>query len=129
MIRSTLHRAAAGAGIAALLAAGGTLAHHGFVSYDTENPIMIEGFVSEEMDGFPHWEINVRSEGQDWTVDVGNDFTLQRAGLASNGSDFQIGREIRIEGYRVTDPGWYHIAPFRITLDGDKVHDIEVDID
>lgn len=103
-------------------------AHHGVIYYDTSKIVTIEGFVSEVMEGFPHWEINVRSEGIEWTLDLDSDIVLKRAGLKPDGSDFTIGRKIKVEGYQVKDPDWYHMAPVRIHLDG-KVYPIDVDID
>lgn len=103
-------------------------AHHGVIIYDKTTLVTIEGFVSKVMDGFPHWEINVRADGVEWTLDLDSDVTLKKAGLRPDGGDFTIGRRIRVEGYRVQDPEWYHMAPVRIHLDG-KVYEIEVDID
>ena len=66
----------------AAAAATPAAAHHGYMRWDRENPIVIEGWISKELDGFPHWEIWVRVESQDWEVDVGDQFQLERAGLA-----------------------------------------------
>ncbi|MEM8755698.1 MAG: DUF6152 family protein, partial [Pseudomonadota bacterium] len=80
--------------------AGAAVAHHGYMRWDTENPLAIEGWISKEMTGFPHWEIEVRVDGEDWEVDVGDQLQLKKAGLRPDGSDFALRREIRVEGYR-----------------------------
>jgi hypothetical protein len=108
--------------------AGAALAHHGIVSYDTSRTVTVTGFVAKPMDGFPHYEITVRSEGRDWTVDMGNGHVLERAGFRRDGSEFTTGRRITVEGYRVTDPDWYHLAPRVITLEGEAPRGIDVGV-
>lgn len=112
-------------GAAAL--AGRAAAHHGYMAWDTENPIVLDGWISKEMDGFPHWEIRVRVDGEDWAVDIGDKFTLQKAGFNDKGKDFRMRRKIRVEGVRPVDRSILRILPSRITLEGDEPRDIEVD--
>ncbi len=101
-------------------------AHHGYMRWDEDNPVAIEGWVSNEMDGFPHWEIDVRVDGVDWEVDLGDQFQLQKAGLRKDGGDFTIGREIRVEGLRPVDRSVLRVLPNKIILDGDKEYSIVV---
>ncbi len=83
-------------GVALLAAPGLALAHHGLMLWSDEITT-IEGFVSAEMDGFPHWEISVRTpDGQDWDVDVGSDFEMERAGIGPE--DLPIGTQVKVEG-------------------------------
>lgn len=109
----------------AVLASGAAMpaaAHHGLMLWDEENVVTVEGFIAEEMDGYPHWEVEIRvSDGDDWIVDLGNDFDMERAGLNKDGSDFTIGRKIRVEGHVPRDSDTRLIRPLRITIDG-KVH-------
>lgn len=116
------------AGIGAAAIAGLAAAHHGLIAFDTSTVRSWEGFVSKEMDGFPHWEINIRVDSVDWQVDLGNDFVLERAGFAPDGTDFAVGDAIVVEGYRAKDADLRRIAPVRITIDG-KTRGIEVEID
>ena len=104
-------------------------AHHGWMKWDEENPFFIEGWISKEMDGFPHWEIDVRVDGEDWEVDVGDQFSLKKAGLKPDGSDFRLRREIKVIGLRSADPGHRRILPRQVVFDGDpeKTYDLFVD--
>lgn len=93
-------------------------AHHGLMIWDKENPVTIEGIVSAEMDGFPHWEVSIRVDGQDWIVDLGSDFDLERAGLSPDGSEFTIGSKITVTGYRTKSTDVLLMRPASITLNG-----------
>ena len=90
-------------------------AHHGLMLWDEENVVTIEGFVAEEMDGYPHWEVEIRvdDDTDDWIVDLGNDFDMERAGLEKDGSDFTIGKRIKVEGYVPRDSDTHLIRPLR----------------
>ena len=101
-------------------------AHHGWLSWDHDNPIAIEGWISKEMDGYPHWEIDVRVDGEDWAVDVGDDIQLRKAGLRPDGSDFRLNRRIRVEGVRLKDKSTLRMLPRRVILDGDKEYPLVV---
>lgn len=95
-------------------------AHHGLMLWDEENLVTIEGFVSEDLDGYPHWEVQVRIDdnSDDWVIDIGNDFELERAGLHADGREFSIGKPIKVEGYRPRDSDTRLLRPVRITIDG-----------
>jgi Family of unknown function (DUF6152) len=106
----------------ALLAAPATaLAHHGLMLW-SDQVTTIEGFVSAEMDGFPHWEISVRTpDGKDWDVDVGSDFEMERAGMKAE--DLPIGTKVKVEGNLPTDgPDAMLLRPLRV-ITGDKVYE------
>ena len=97
------------------------LAHHGLMLWQDDVVTTIEGFISEEMDGFPHWEISVRTpKGEDWKVDVGSDFELERAGLKA--SDLPVGTEVRVEGNRPRDADSLLLRPLRIMI-GEKTYE------
>lgn len=97
------------------------VAHHGLMLW-AEEVTTIEGFVSAEMDGFPHWEISVRTpDGRDWAIDVGSDFEMGRAGMKPE--DLPIGTEVRVEGNLPQDePDAILLRPLRIFA-GDKVYE------
>jgi hypothetical protein len=101
-------------------------AHHGYMRWDTENPIVLSGWISKELDGFPHWEIDIRIDGVDWEVDVGDQFVLQKAGFKQGGKEFAFGRKITVEGIRPVDPKILRILPSRITLDEDETYELEI---
>jgi hypothetical protein len=106
----------------ALIAASApALAHHGLMLWE-EEVTSIDGFVSAEMDGFPHWEISVRTpDGRDWAVDVGSDFEMERAGMKPE--DLPVGTEVRVEGNLPQDePDASLLRPLRI-IAGDRVYE------
>ena len=94
--------------------------------WDEDNPVVIEGWISKEMDGFPHWEIHVRVDGVDWEIDVGDKWQLEKAGLRGDGGNFSIGREILIEGIRPVDRKILRLLPRRIVLDGEEEYRMNV---
>ena len=105
----------------AALAAGlstAARAHHGLMIWDKETLVMLTGIVTEPMDGFPHWEIEVRVDGVDWVIDLGSDFDMERAGLHTDGREFSIGAEVIVEGYRPKGSDARLIRPRRVTVGG-----------
>lgn len=107
---------------AALAARAG--AHHGLAYWDESRVVRLEGFVSEPLDGFPHWEFGMRdTAGVDWEVDVTNDFQLEIAGLAKDGSDFRIGRPVAVEAHPSGVEGEKLVKALRIEFEG-VVHDL-----
>lgn len=97
------------------------LAHHGLMLWQDDVVTTIEGFVSEEMDGFPHWEISVRTpDGQDWHIDVGSDFEMNQAGLKPE--ELTVGTRVTVEGNRPRDSDALLLRPLRI-IAGDKVYE------
>ena len=108
----------AGALLAAPLPAA---AHHGLMLW-AEEVTAIEGFVSAEMDGFPHWEISVRTpDGRDWDIDVGSDFEMGRAGMKPQ--NLPVGTAVQVEGNLPKDhPDATLLRPLRI-IAGDKVYE------
>lgn len=111
----------------AALPAAPAFAHHGYMRWDRDNPVDMEGWISKELDGFPHWEIWIRVDGEDWEVDVGDQFILKKAGFSEDGKEFALRRQIRVEGWRPVDRTVRRLLPFRITLDGDRSYDIVVE--
>lgn len=107
--------------VALLGAAGPAAAHHGLMLWADE-VTTIDGFVSEEMDGFPHWEISVRTpDGREWEIDVGSDFEMERAGMKPE--DLPVGTKVRVEGALPRDaPDATLLRPLRILVGG-KVYE------
>jgi hypothetical protein len=102
-----------------LMAPAAALAHHGLMLWQDDVVTTIEGFVSEEMDGFPHWEISVRTpDGQEWAVDIGSDFEMEKAGMKPE--DVPVGTEVTVEGNRPRDSDALLLRPLRI-IAGEKV--------
>jgi len=114
------------AALATAAAASSALAHHGYMRWDTDNPIVMSGWISKEMDGFPHWEIDIRVDGVDWEVDVGDQFVLKKAGLSPDGSDFAFRRNLTVEGVRPVDRKILRILPSRITFENGETYELEI---
>lgn len=87
------HRAAALA--AALLWPISVLAHHGW-SWTSGGNIQLTGIIVETRLGNPHGELVIDAEGDRWTIEVGQPWRNERAGLED--SDFAPGTEITVEG-------------------------------
>lgn len=102
----------------ATLPAAAAHAHHGVMRWDKSEIYVIEGWISNPMDGFPHWEISVRVGDVDWEVDVGGERQLRKAGFKPDGSEFSHRKDIKVEGYRPWKKDRLLILPVRITLDG-----------
>jgi hypothetical protein len=79
-------------GLAAVPPAG---AHHGW-SWTTGNNIELTGIIREVRLGNPHGVLKVDVEGEVWTVEVGQPWRNERAGLKDG--DLAVGVEIRIDG-------------------------------
>ncbi|MEM7547553.1 MAG: hypothetical protein AAF367_18655 [Pseudomonadota bacterium] len=108
------------------LIAAPVLAHHGYMRWDTENPIALSGWISKELDGFPHWEIDIRVDGVDWEVDVGDQFVLKKAGFKQGGKEFALRRELTVEGLRPLDKKVLRILPSRITFANGDTYELEI---
>lgn len=93
-----MHRIAAALGLAALtfVQLGGlALAHHGW-SWTTGGNIELIGIVKSAKLGMPHGVLEVDAEGEIWTVEVGQPWRNERAGLTPK--DLAPGVELTIVG-------------------------------
>lgn len=81
--------------IGALGLAGAASAHHGW-SWTTGDNIELTGIIQEASLGMPHGTLAVDAEGDVWTVEVGQPWRNERAGLEDG--DLAEGVEIRIVG-------------------------------
>jgi len=107
--------------LTALMMPVAALAHHGLMIWDEDEVTTIEGFISAEMDGFPHWEINVRTpEGEEWTIDVGSEFEMGKAGMKAE--DLTIGTKVKVEGNRPRDSESLLLRPLRV-ITRDKTYE------
>lgn len=99
--------------LALLVAPVAAFAHHGLMLWQDDIVTTIEGFLSEDMDGFPHWEISVRTpDGKDWKIDVGSEFEMDKAGMKAE--DLTIGTEVTVEGNRPREGDALLLRPLRI---------------
>ncbi len=96
-MRQLKARLAPVAAFVAILVIGATtaLAHHGW-SWTTGGNIQLTGLIKTVKLGNPHGVLTVDAEGEVWTVEVGQPWRNQRAGLKAG--DLAKGVEVRIIG-------------------------------
>ena len=78
-----------------LLAPALAMAHHGW-SWTTGGNIQLTGVIVETRLGNPHGELVVDVNGERWTVEVGQPWRNERAGLKDG--DLAPGTELKVEG-------------------------------
>jgi hypothetical protein len=108
--------------LAALLAAGlvvgsgGALAHHGWAWTTGEN-VELVGVVAAVRLGNPHGILEVDAAGGErWTVEVGQPWRNQRAGLKDG--DLAPGVAVRVVGEPAADPADKRLKAERLFLGG-----------
>ena len=77
------------------------LAHHGW-TWTTGGNIELTGTIAEARLGLPHGVLKVDADGEIWTVEVGQPWRNERAGLADG--DLAPGVEIRAVGEPAAEP-------------------------
>ena len=81
--------------------AGAALAHHGW-AWTTGDNVELIGVIEEARLGNPHGLLDVGVDGETWTVEVGQPWRNERAGLKDG--DLAPGVEIRAIGEPAADP-------------------------
>ena len=105
--------------IAAVLALGlalqgaAALAHHGW-AWTTGGNIELTGVISTVSLGMPHGVLEVDVEGETWTVEVGQPWRNERAGLVPG--DLAEGVEIRVIGQPAADKAERRVKAERLWL-------------
>lgn len=91
------------------------LAHHGW-RWTDDGDFELTGIVTEARLGNPHGLLTVDAEGEIWTVEVGQPWRNERAGL----SDAMLapGAEITARGQRHADPAQRVMKAERILIGG-----------
>lgn len=104
--------------LAALLVAQAApaLAHHGW-SWTTGGNIDLTGIITQAKLGNPHGVLTVDVEGDSWTIEVGQPWRNERAGLMEG--DLSEGVEIRVIGEPSSNPDDKLMKAEKIYL-GDK---------
>jgi hypothetical protein len=91
---------AAWAAIGLLVFAGSALAHHGW-AWTTSNNVELTGVITSVRLGNPHGRLEVKVNDETWTLEVGQPWRNERAGLRDG--DFAPGVEIRAVGEPAAD--------------------------
>ena len=113
------------AAAAVLLSASAALAHHGW-AWTTGGNIELVGTITEASLGNPHGRLTVDAGGEVWTVEVGQPWRNERAGVEDG--DLAPGTEIRAIGEPAADPAEKRLKAERFFL-GDREYVLYPDRD
>jgi HAMP domain-containing protein len=91
------------------------IAHHGW-KWTTGGNIELVGVIEEVSLGMPHGIITVNADGEVWTVEVGQPWRNERAGLKDG--DLAAGVEIRAVGEPAADPADKRLKAERLYIAG-----------
>ncbi len=84
-------------GAALLVPARGVLAHHGWGSYDAENPLEITGTIEAISYEFPHADMQLATADKTWDVVLGPPTRTRGRGLTEDIA--AVGTECTVMGY------------------------------
>jgi hypothetical protein len=104
-------------GLLAALAATPVLAHHGWLWAEQEE-FELTGVVREARLGNPHGLLEVESKGEVWTVEVGQPWRNEQAGLTD--AMLVPGVELTAHGHRSSDPARKLMKAERIEIGGTR---------
>ena len=96
---------------------GAALAHHGW-AWTTGGNLELTGVIAEARLGNPHGLLEVDVEGERWTVEVGQPWRNERAGL--NDGDLVPGVEIRAVGEPAADAADRRLKAERLFIGGQE---------
>ena len=91
------------------------LAHHGW-RWTEDGNFELTGIIKTVQLGNPHGVLTVDAEGEVWTVEVGQPWRNERAGLKDE--MLSVGREVTISGARSADPAEMKMKAERVIIDG-----------
>jgi len=101
------------------------LAHHGW-RWAEDGNFELTGLIKTAKLGNPHGVLTIDAEGEIWTVEVGQPWRNERAGLTDD--MLSVGREVTISGARSADPAEMKMKAERVIIDG-KLHNLYPDRD
>jgi hypothetical protein len=104
----------------ALLAAGPTLAHHGW-SWTEDGFFELEGVIKAIYIGNPHATLDVDVEGEIWRVELAPPSATMRAGFTEDAA--RAGDEVKAIGNRSREDTEKRMKAVRIAVNG-KTYDI-----
>ena len=104
----------------AMLAAGPTLAHHGW-SWTADGFFELEGIIKEIYIGNPHATLDVDVEGEIWRVELAPPSATMRAGFTEDAA--KVGDEVTAIGNRSRDETEKRMKAVRVTVNG-KTYDV-----
>lgn len=98
-----------------IAASGAALAHHGWRWADDGN-FELTGIIKAAQLGNPHGLVTVDADGEEWTVEVGQPWRNERAGLKDE--MLVRGVELTASGHRSADHAEKLMKAERIIIDG-----------
>ena len=101
------------------------LAHHGW-RWTEDGNFELTGLIKTVQLGNPHGVLTVDAEGELWTVEIGQPWRNERAGLTDD--MLAVGREITVSGARSADAADRRVKAERVIIDG-KLHNLYPDRD
>ncbi len=107
----------------AVLTASPTSAHHGW-RWAEDGNFEITGNVVLARLGNPHGLVRIDVNGEHWTIEVGQPWRNERAGLTDD--MLRPGNEITVSGHRSKDPDERLVKAERVIIDG-KTYDLYPD--
>lgn len=90
-------------------------AHHGW-SWTTGENLELSGVITEARLGNPHGDVTLDVDGTLWTVEVGQPWRNDRAGLKEG--DLAPGVELTVSGEPSADPDEKRLKVERLWIDG-----------
>jgi len=101
--------------LAALTAGGPAAAHHGW-QWAEEKSSELTGVIKKAVLGNPHGLLTVDVNGESWTVEVGQPWRNERAGLTD--AMLAPGVKLTAHGHRAADPKDKRLKAVRLVIDG-----------
>lgn len=102
------------------LAPGLAWAHHGW-SWTTGENVEVTGLIQEADLGMPHGVLMLDVDGEVWTIEVGQPWRNERAGLEDG--DLAPGVEVRIEGEPAAGASERRLKAERLWI-GDRTYEL-----
>lgn len=99
------------------------MAHHGW-RWTADGTFELTGVITTAELGNPHGLLTVTANGEAWTVEVGQPWRNERAGLTDE--MMAPGVEITVRGKRSADPAQLVVKAERVLIDG-KLYDLYPD--
>jgi hypothetical protein len=102
-------------GLVSMAFAGKALAHHGW-DWAEDKTFEITGVIKSAKLGNPHGLLKIDVKKEEWTVEVGQPWRNERAGLKD--SMLVKGVELTIHGHRAKDPKLRVVKANRVVIKG-----------
>lgn len=109
--------------LAVVLSVSSAIAHHGW-RWTADGNFELTGIITEAQLGNPHGVLKVDADGEIWTVEVGQPWRNERAGLTDD--MLAPGKEITASGHRSANEEDLLLKAERIIIAG-NVHDLYPD--